>query len=48
MNHIAQGRARAVNAYAMLRRRGAAIPNSLVARLDALGVDIQALQARHA
>lgn len=47
MSHLGTGRALAVNAYEMLRKRGAAIPTTLLARLDALGVDIAALEARH-
>ncbi|MDP3869901.1 hypothetical protein [Phenylobacterium sp.] len=47
MNHLAQGRARAINTFAMLRNRGAVVPATLYARLDCLGVDITVLEARY-
>lgn len=47
MSHLSQGRLRATNTFAMLMKRGAPIPLTLLARLDALGVDIRALEARY-
>lgn len=43
---ISRGRTLAINLYAMHKRKGIPVPCTLLARLDALGVDIQALDSR--
>lgn len=47
-DYLARGRALASNAAAVLLSRGEPLPLTLVARLNALGVDIAALEARYA
>lgn len=48
IDHIARGRAVATNTAAILLMRGEPLPLTLVARLNALGVNIAVLEARYA
>ena len=47
MSAIATARAKAINVWAMLTKRGSPIPITLTTRLLALGVDVSVLERRY-